>query len=213
MVQQTFQAKIKALLHRIISFPAVYDFSQWLAGASISRKIILQEFASLPPTGRALDVGGGTGLSRPLLPERWTYCCLDADPQKLKGFRRKYPDDQAIEASACDIPYPDGNFDLCIMFAVSHHLTVEEFGAALAEAARVLRRDGVFILLDAVWEPANLRGRFLWSVDQGSYPKKASNLRFATAKHFAVEHEKSWRVHHEYLLLRGRPLRVSDGNT
>ena len=141
---------MKSFLHKAVAIPAVYDLSQWLAGASISRKIILEEYASLPPAGPSLDVGGGTGLSRPLLPEQWSYCCLDPDPQKLEGLRAKFPRDQCVEASGCDIPLPDDSFDLCLMNAVSHHLTDDELQRSLAEISRVPRPKRTFVLMDAV---------------------------------------------------------------
>lgn len=191
---------MKSLIHKLVAIPAVYDFSQWLAGASISRKIILKEYASLPPTGRALDVGGGTGLSRPLLPHQWSYCCLDPDPKKLEGFRAKFPQDESVEASGCEIPLQDGSFDLCLMNAVSHHLTDDELQRSLAEISRVLRPQGSLVLMDAIWNPANFRGRFLWLLDRGSYPKKEETLYSHLARHFTVERKRSWKVHHEYVL-------------
>ncbi len=192
---------MKELLHKLVAIPAVYDFSQWLAGASVGRRVFREEFAKLPPHGRVLDVGGGTGLMRPLLPEAWSYCCLDPDPQKLEGFRSKFPNDEAVQASACEIPLPDESFDLCIMAAVSHHLTEDELRGALVEIKRVLRPDGLFILIDAFWNPANIRGRFLWSVDRGSFPKTASALEgHITKSHLSIHRARMWKVHHEYAL-------------
>lgn len=188
------------LAHRLVALPAVYDFSQWLAGASINRRIVSEEYSSLPPAGRALDVGGGTGLSRPLFPKQWSYCCLDPDPQKLEGFRAKFPRDEAIEASGCEIPLPDGGFDLCLMNAVSHHLTDEELHASLSEISRVLRPQGILALLDAIWNPANLRGRLLWSVDRGSFPKTEETLRNHLARYFKIDRTRNWKIHHEYAL-------------
>jgi ubiquinone/menaquinone biosynthesis C-methylase UbiE len=193
--------------------PALYDFAQALAGGRQLSTMLSRELSPLGPDGLALDVGGGTGMYRSLLPPSWHYSCLDLDPQKLEGFRRKYPDDQAIEASACNIPCPDGSFDVGLMVAVSHHLTDSEFDKALAETTRVLKPTGMFLFVDAVWQPANLRGRFLWSLDRGSFPKTASDLKTMVAKHFFLEHEESWKVHHEYLLLRARPLGASNANT
>lgn len=191
---------MQKLLHAIVAIPPVYDFTQWLAGASIGRKIILKEYASLPPTGRALDVGGGTGLSRPLLPEQWNYCCLDPDPQKLEGFRAKFPQDESVEASGCKIPLRDSSFDLVLMTAVSHHLTDEELEKSLSEISRVLRPQGMFLLLDAVWNPSNLRGRLLWSVDRGSFPKTEEALRNRLTRHFKIDRTRNWKIHHEYVL-------------
>jgi ubiquinone/menaquinone biosynthesis C-methylase UbiE len=195
---------LRRLLHKLVAVPAIYDVSQLLAGASVSRQIFREEFAKLPSHGRVLDVGGGTGLIRPLLPAAWSYCCLDPDPQKLKGFRAKFPSDESVQASACEISLSDESFDLCIMCAVSHHLTDEDLRRALAEIKRVLRPGGYFMLMDAVWNPANLRGRFLWSVDRGSFPKTESALEAHLQDHLRIDRRRSWRVHHEYALYWGR---------
>lgn len=191
---------MKSLLHKIVAVPAVYDFCQWMAGASTGRKIMAEEYSTLPPMGRALDVGGGTGLSRSLLPEQWSYCCLDPDPQKLEGFRAKFPGDESVQASGCMIPLPDESFDLCLMNAVSHHLTDAELQDSLAEVERVLRPQGRLAFLDAIWNPANLRGRFLWSVDRGSFPKTEETLRNHLARHFKIDRTRAWKIHHEYVL-------------
>jgi SAM-dependent methyltransferase len=191
---------MKSFLHKVVAVPAVYDFSQWLAGASINRRIMMEEYSALPPTGRALDIGGGTGLSRPLLPGQWSYCCLDPDPQKLEGFRAKFPEDESVQASGCMIPFPDESFDLCLMNAVSHHLTDAELQDSLMEIERVLQPQGVLAFLDAIWSPSNLRGRFLWSVDRGSFPKTDEALRSHLARHFKIDRTRTWKIHHEYTL-------------
>ena len=190
-----------SLIHKIVAVPWIYDLSQWLAGAYTSRKIFREEFAVLQATGCVLDVGGGTGLSRPLLPMGWKFFCLDLDPQKLEGFHAKFPEDEAVQASACEIPLPDESFDLCIMVAVSHHLTHEEFRLALSEIKRLLRPGGKFMLMDAVWNPLNLRSRVLWSLDRGSYPKTRKSLERQISEVFSIQSTRNWKVHHEYALL------------
>lgn len=139
-------------------------------------------------------------MSRPLLPKLWDYCCLDPDPQKLKGFCGKFPQDEVVEASGCSIPFADCSFDLCIMVAVSHHLTVKELDSSLAEIKRVLRPQGKLMLIDAVLNPKNIRGCILWSVDRGIFPKRESGLARHLARHFSIERRLGWRVLHEYAL-------------
>lgn len=188
------------LIHKLVANHWAYDLSQWVAGASLNRKVFLEEFASLPATGCVLDVGGGTGLTRPLFPAGWKYFCLDPDPQKLVGVRAKFPEDMAVQASACEIPLDSKSFDLCIMFAVSHHLTDEEFRLSLCEIERLLRPGGKFMLMDAIWNPGNLRGRFLWALDRGSFPKTQQTLLNRLAAHFSIQSTRNWKVHHEYAL-------------
>jgi ubiquinone/menaquinone biosynthesis C-methylase UbiE len=85
-----------SLLHKVVSIPTIYDLSQKLAGGDVARAVLKKEFSILPKAGSALDVGGGTGLMRPLLPANWEYTCLDNDPQKLSGFRKKFPSEKTI---------------------------------------------------------------------------------------------------------------------
>jgi SAM-dependent methyltransferase len=119
---------------------------------------------------------------------------------ELEGFRAKFPQDESVEASGCAIPLPDGSFDLCLMKAVSHHLTDAELQASLSEIKRVLRPQGVLAFLDAIWNPANLRGKVLWFVDRGSLPKIEETLRNHLARHFKVERTRTWKIHHEHAL-------------
>ena len=195
---------IQSLIHKLVAIPMVYDFAQALAGGAKAKRELAKEFALLPAEGKAIDVGGGTGIYRRLFPERWRYCCLDPDPQKLQGFRQKFPDDDAVEASACAMPIQSASFDLCIMICVSHHLTDEQFELALAEANRVLKVGGTFILADAVWRLENTRGKFLWSVDRGSCPKTEEGLRRAIERYFIIDHFHDWKAHHNYALFRCR---------
>jgi ubiquinone/menaquinone biosynthesis C-methylase UbiE len=196
-----------ALLHGLVAIPAIYDFVQWLGGAAISNRILREEFGRLPAAAVALDVGGGTGRLRPLLPPAWKYTCADLDPQKLAGFRAKFPQDAAVQASATHLPFPDGAFDVAILCAVSHHLADEELAPALAEISRVLKPDGRLLFLDALRRPDRLRSRLLWGVDRGSHPRTIEQLRDAVGRQFRVERELRYQIHHAYVLwtLQKRP--------
>jgi ubiquinone/menaquinone biosynthesis C-methylase UbiE len=190
-----------SLLHKIVAFPTIYDIVQNLAGASITKKIIQEEFSDLPKNGKALDVGGGTGRMRPFLPKTWEYTCLDSDPIKLRGFTKKYPIERSILASATSIPQKNNIFDLCIMSAVSHHLDEAEFAKALKEIARVLKPNGKLFYLDAIWNPKNISGRFLWNLDRGSYPRSHVALKVHIKNVFAIVEEKKWSKYHEYVII------------
>ena len=206
-IQKTLHTKIfqlnalpVAILHKIVALPVIYDLCQWAAGAGKNRAVLREEFGLLPLQGCALDLGGGTGLSRLLLPKTWNYCCLDPDQQKIDGFRAKFPHGECVKASACYIPFPDQSVDLCLMVAVTHHLTDNNLGLALKETKRVLRPAGQLLIMDAVWNPTNLRGRLFWSVDRGSFPRNASALEEHLKRHFCIERKRTWTVHHDYAL-------------
>jgi ubiquinone/menaquinone biosynthesis C-methylase UbiE len=196
----SFKASMLWPLHRLVSIPVIYDFSQKLAGGNISQQILRQELSCLPETGSALDVGGGTGRLRPFLPPRWRYTCLDTDPKKLKGFKKNYEKDQSIKASGCHMPVPDQSYDICLMKSVTHHLNTEDLAASLKEIKRVLRPGGLLILVDAIWCPSNVRGRTLWCLDRGNFPRTKEALTNHLTNNFLIERKRFWRVNHNYAL-------------
>lgn len=190
-----------SIVHQLVSIPAIYDLSQKLAGGNISQAILRQELSSLPKTGSALDVGGGTGLMRFLLPANWEYTCLDNDPQKLSGFQKNFPSEKTIQASATKIPNPNNTYDLCILSAVSHHLQSSELDCALKEISRVLRPNGQLLFLDALFNPDNVAGKILWALDRGAFPRALNDLRRHLENDFVITRSKTWKALHEYALL------------
>jgi len=195
------KALIMSWIHKIVENPSIYDLSQKLAGGKISQAILRQELSSLPKTGSALDVGGGTGLMRSLLPANWEYTCLDSDPRKLSGFQKKFPSEKPIQASATKIPKPNNTYDLCILSAVSHHLPSSELDCALKEISRVLRPNGQLLFLDALSNPDNVAGKILWALDRGSFPRALNDLRRHLENGFVITRGKTWKALHEYALL------------
>jgi len=193
--------RVRGYLHKLVSIPAIYDLSQKLAGGDVTQAILKKELSILPKTGSALDVGGGTGLMRPLLPASWEYTCLDNDPQKLNGFQKKFPKDKVMQASATKIPKPNNTYDLCILSAVSHHLQNPELNSALKEISRVLRPGGQLLFLDALLNADNVAGKILWALDRGSFPRALSDLKRHLENSFVITKSKTWKVFHEYALL------------
>lgn len=191
---------MRGLVPKLVSVPAFYDLCQKMAGGFITQPILKKEFASLSNSGRVLDVGGGTGIIRPLIPNAWNYTCLDNDFRKLEGFHKKFPKDKAIKASATNIPAPDGSYDLCILSCVSHHLETSELKIALNEISRVLRKGGLLLFKDAIWNPNNIKGRLLWVFDRGSFPRSKSRLEDLLKKNFLIKEERSFKVLHEYII-------------
>ena len=102
--------------------------------------VIAAELA--PLRGRTiLDIGCGKGVLRaPLetLGARWH----GLDPL---GTAADLPIDTATAEA---MPYPDASFDAAICVNALHHVPVPAMPAALSEAARVLRNDGVLLVIE-----------------------------------------------------------------
>jgi SAM-dependent methyltransferase len=84
----------------------------------------------VPANARVVDIGTGQGLLAKALQTQWlrvtTVDIVD------KSY---YPDIRPVIYDGRHLPFADGSFDACLMFAVLHH--AQDDRAVLREAARV----------------------------------------------------------------------------
>lgn len=126
--------------------------------ASPSLLRALREALSAAPGRRLADIGGGTGnYAAALRAEDWQPVVIDRSPAMLARARAKGL--ETVEADAQRLPFPDQSFDAAVMVSMLHH--VENRGAALAEAQRILKRGGRLALVGFTREDAET----LWILD------------------------------------------------
>lgn len=103
--------------------------------------------ARYAPGKYALDIGCGAGYgTAELAHHARAVFGIDVADDALRYARTHYalPHAHFTRASACALPFGDGSFDIVTAFEVIEHLS--DGRALLAEARRVLRRDGVFFV-------------------------------------------------------------------
>lgn len=105
--------------------------------------------------GEVLELGSGSGAMAAELLERFPRSRLtatDVDPRMLDAARARlgvYGKRAHVEsADAASLPFDDQSFDAVVSFIMLHH--VIEWEAALREAVRVLRPDGLLVGYDLV---------------------------------------------------------------
>ncbi len=196
---------ITGLLHRLVARPRVYDLVQRAVGAAAIRRRLAELILPFRSARIVLDIGGGTGLARALWSVESRYICLDIDPVKLSGYRAKDPRALAMLADATKLPIRDKSVDAVVCTSVTHHLLDGQFETMFAEGARVLKPDGRFILMDAIWAPYRLPGRLLWRFDRGSFPRGIERLRSAMGAHFDLVEWDEFAILHRYVLGVGVP--------
>lgn len=115
-------------------------------------EMALQTLLPPGPIGRLLDIGTGTGrLLEVLAPHVGSAVGVDASRAMLALARARLgqPGLSHCSVRLADmyrLPMDDAGFDAVVMHMVLHH--AENPGAALAEAARVLRPGGRLIVVD-----------------------------------------------------------------
>jgi ubiquinone/menaquinone biosynthesis C-methylase UbiE len=132
-------------------FSAVYDrFLESTEEAGLREK---RRAALTSARGRTIEIGSGTGANLELYPEAVTELVLaEPDRHMIKRLRPKArataPDAEVVQAPAEALPFEDASFDSAVFTLVL--CTVPDPGAALAEAARVLKPGGRLLFLEHV---------------------------------------------------------------
>lgn len=96
---------------------------------------------------RVLDAGCGTGYgSAELAQSAAAVTGLDIADDAIEYARANYPIPglRFVESSCSAVPFPPESFDLLVAFEVIEHLA--DYRAFIDEAARVLTREGLFIV-------------------------------------------------------------------
>ena len=131
---------------------SVYETAaaDWATGPEPVYTVLARRLLAAAPASlrgwRCLDVGAGTGACSRLLSERGAMTVeADLSEAMLRWKRKDRP--PAVVADTCRLPFRDAVIDLAVAGFVLNHLSPVE--PALAELARLLRRDGR--LLASTW--------------------------------------------------------------
>jgi SAM-dependent methyltransferase len=193
---------LRSVLHWLVEKPFVYDIVQRGTGLENSHRRIRALISTIPDPCRVVDLGGGTGVSRPLF-DKGVYVCVDLDPRKLSHFRHMHATGSGLLADATATGLLTSCADVVLLKAVSHHVAQPD--ALFKEAARILKPAGHLIFLDAYLDRGWPTGRLLWRYDAGSHPLPLAEMRQLLARYFNIIHEETYRLLHCYLLVLAQP--------
>lgn len=94
------------------------------------------------PSGQLLDLGCGTGQHTVAFRDAgWKVIGIDLSEDMLEQARKRGLD--VVCGNAAALPFEDGRFDAVV--SVWTHTDIDDFSAAVSEAARVLRPGGPFV--------------------------------------------------------------------
>ena len=107
----------------------------------------------VPGGHEILDVGcGAGGLARVLAAEGAQVTGIDPNPKAILDARNLVPAASFEQASAEELPFEGGAFDAVFVVNTLHHVPLAAMDRSLAEAARVIRPNGLLIVIEPLAE-------------------------------------------------------------
>lgn len=156
-------AYVQALFARIAG---KYDLMNRLmtAGQDVRWRKIVVQMSALPPGGRLLDLGAGTGdLAAEALRADSSILSVGGDfTLQMMRVGRRVPSRRAVRFAACDalrLPFDADTFDAVTSGFLMRN--VIDLGGAWAEQYRVLKPGGRVVCLDTTPPPKNFLRPFI----------------------------------------------------
>lgn len=183
--------------------------------------VLLRLGGMLPPASRVLEVGCGPGYGTELILTRFgadRVDAIDLDPAMATRARRRlarFGDRVRLAAGdvtnlRASIDAADAGYDAVFDFAIIHH--VEDWRAALAEIARVLRPGGRFYFDEVTAAALATRG-YRWLFDHPAHDRFTGPEFVAELERQGLHVGTRWatRIRGHYLLgVADRPLPTRD---
>ena len=198
---------MRGAISRFVSHPKVFEAQTAVLGGHrliAALQPMVAEATHGRTSGTVLDLGGGTANARSLWPHDWEYLSVDPD-QRLVALEDTDQKMHRLVGDASELGLVDNSFDVVLMKNVSHHLDDATWSGALSEVRRILKPDGYFIFVDALWSQNRIISRLAWAVDAGRFPRVSEKIERAIAVAFDVESVERLTLIHHCILLITRP--------
>ncbi|MBI5093277.1 MAG: class I SAM-dependent methyltransferase [Candidatus Hydrogenedentes bacterium] len=169
----------------------VEDLHWWYVGLREILSAAWREYVPARPDLRLLDVGCGTGANLRHFAPHAAAAGIDFTIEALRWCRKRGLS-QLAAASAIDLPFGAGSFDVAISCNMLGHINVPGEVPPLREIYRALRPGGVFLLNVAAYQW--LCSSHDAAVHNTRRYTRAQTVQFVEAASFDVLHATYWNT-------------------
>jgi ubiquinone/menaquinone biosynthesis C-methylase UbiE len=125
-------------------------------------RMIAEMIRRLPPSGRVLDLGCGSGVpSTKVLAEQFDVVGVDFSTAQIEKARVNVPTAQFLVADLTEIEFPDAYFNAVTAFFSLNHVPREQHPALFGRVARWLVPGGLFLASFGLADEADWTGEWL----------------------------------------------------
>jgi len=173
-------------MRSVLKIPRIYLFLQYIAGGMSARRQMLEDYASVRPGFRVLDIGCGPGYVASYLTD-CTYVGFDINERYIKYAQKYYGNRHAFHCQPFDsqqVQYLE-KFDLVLMNGLIHHLPDSQAYELVKLSRDALKPNGLLLTLDGCYhEGQSIIARYLLDKDRGDYVREAGAYRKLTESVF-----------------------------
>jgi len=156
------------ILEQLSKSPACFHYLKWCVefGYGNTKRRVSRDY----PTGESIiDIGCGTGEFSHLFPQD-CYLGVDIYHAYIEFARKRNPGYQFQVGDATALTSDDSYFNIALIHGLIHHLKDRDARLVIEQAHRVLKPQGVLILIEDI--PArglNILGHVMHSIDRGGW--------------------------------------------
>lgn len=185
---------LHALIEKLSDYPRFFLFCRGLleANFTVIRKTI-REHLGAGSGRRVLDVACGPGAFSDMFSDD-TYSGVDLNPKYIRFAKDNHRGDFSVQ-DARKLDFPDGVFDVALVYGLLHHLNDDDVTAVLEGMKRVLRPGGRALFIEDIPTESrlNLIGHLLHWAENGHYIRPAGDYRALLEPMFQLEEEQLFR--------------------
>ena len=187
-------------------WPRLFGFMNWGPGTDALTAVVKKELAS--GEGLVLDFGCGRGALCQTF-DAAEYVGFDITPSFVAFARQSHPAHKFAVMDGTNLAFQPNQFERIVIVGVLHHLDDTLTNRALMEIRRVLRADGMCLIIEAIptRERGNIIGRLLRSMDAGAFIRPVQAWVSLLEEHLQIErsyHVKSGWVDTQAFIMRGK---------
>ncbi|MGQ0456440.1 MAG: class I SAM-dependent methyltransferase [Hyphomicrobium sp.] len=145
---ESYRTNYKEAINASLNFPGLtVDFFTRIK-ADYLLTLLARHFENIQSL-RALDIGCGIGAYHGILKRQvGTLTGVDVAQACVAQAAVEHPDVSYDHYDGSTLPYPDNNFDVAFTICVMHHVPPTSWPRFVAEAKRVLRPGGLFVVFE-----------------------------------------------------------------
>ena len=182
---------LQKLLDTIARQPALWDAFRSIAefGFTADYTVIERELKPFggDPQRRFLDFGCGTGQFAHCFPAD-RYYGFDIAPHYVSHARRSIPHRLCV-MNGTAVGFASNTFDAALIMGVFHHLDDATVIACVKELHRMLRTNGIILMLEDIptQNPLNLPGRAMHWLDRGDNIRDVAHYQRLMEPYFSIQ--------------------------